>query len=42
MFNVIMGERYKMVTKEFKGIVRGEYGRTPVPIDLNQEKNDYW
>ena len=33
VFNVIMGERYKMVTKEFKGIVRGEYGRTPVPID---------
>ena len=22
-----------MVTKEFKGIVRGEYGRTPAPID---------
>ena len=21
-----------MVTKEFKGLVRGEYGRTPVPI----------
>lgn len=33
VFNVIMGERYKMVTKEFKGIVRGEYGKTPVPID---------
>ena len=33
VFNVIMGERYKMVTKEFKGSVRGEYGRTPVPID---------
>jgi oxaloacetate decarboxylase alpha subunit len=33
VFNVITGERYKMVTKEFKGIVRGEYGRTPVPID---------
>ena len=33
VFNVIMGERYKMVTKEFKGIVRGEYCRTPVPID---------
>ena len=32
-FNVITGERYKMVTKEFKGLVRGEYGRTPVPID---------
>lgn len=33
VFNVIMGERYKTVTKEFKGVVRGEYGRTPVPID---------
>lgn len=33
VFNVLNGERYKMVTKEFKGIVRGEYGQTPVPID---------
>lgn len=33
VFNVVMGERYKMVTKEFKGLVRGEYGRTPEPID---------
>ena len=33
VYNVIMGERYKMVTKEFRGIVKGEYGRTPVPID---------
>jgi oxaloacetate decarboxylase alpha subunit len=33
VFNVLTGERYKTVTKEFKGIVRGEYGRTPVPID---------
>ena len=33
VYNVITGERYKMVTKEFKGIVRGEYGRTPVEID---------
>ena len=32
VFNVIGGERYKMVTKEFKGVVRGEYGRTPVEI----------
>lgn len=32
VLNVIMGERYKMVTKETKGLVRGEYGRTPVPI----------
>ena len=33
VFNIIMGERYKTVTKEFKGLVRGEYGKTPVPID---------
>ena len=33
VFNVIMGERYKMVTKEFKGVVKGEYGKTPVDID---------
>lgn len=32
VMNVIAGERYKMVTKEFKGIVRGEYGKTPMPI----------
>ena len=32
VLNVIMGERYKMISKETKGIVRGEYGRTPVPI----------
>lgn len=33
VFNVITGERYKTVTKEFKGLVRGEYGKTPCPID---------
>lgn len=33
VFNVLNGERYKMVTKEFKGMVRGEYGKTPLPID---------
>lgn len=33
VFNVIMGERYKMVTKEFKSMVKGEYGKTPMPID---------
>lgn len=33
VFNVITGERYKTVTKEFKGLVRGEYGKTPVDID---------
>ncbi len=33
VFNVIGGERYKMTTKEFKGLVRGEYGKTPCAID---------
>ena len=33
VFNVLMGERYKTCTKEFKGIVRGEYGKTPLEID---------
>ncbi|MGN0660312.1 MAG: oxaloacetate decarboxylase subunit alpha [Oscillospiraceae bacterium] len=38
VFNVINGERYKMVTKEFKGLVRGEYGKTPVAIDPEFQK----
>lgn len=33
VFNVIMGERYKMVTKEFKDMVAGKYGKTPCEID---------
>ncbi len=32
VLNVIMGERYKMVPKETKDLVRGMYGKTPVPI----------
>ncbi len=32
VFNVLSGERYKMVAKEFRGLVKGEYGRTPAPI----------
>jgi oxaloacetate decarboxylase alpha subunit len=32
VLNVIMGERYKMIPKETKDIVRGMYGRTPVKI----------
>ena len=38
VFNVISGERYKMVTKEFRGMIRGEYGRTPVPVDPEFQK----
>ena len=32
VLNVIMGERYKMVTKETKDYVRGKYGRPPAAI----------
>ena len=32
VFNVLMGERYKMVPKESKGVVKGEYGTPPAPI----------
>ncbi|MEM5780525.1 MAG: pyruvate carboxylase subunit B, partial [Lawsonibacter sp.] len=31
--NVLAGERYKVVGKEIKAYCRGEYGRTPAPID---------
>lgn len=35
VMNVLAGERYKMVTKESKGVLRGEYGR--VPGEVNEE-----
>ena len=41
VFNVIMGERYKTVTKEFKGLVKGEYGKTPVAIDPEFQKENF-
>ena len=33
VMNVLSGERYKMVTKESKGLMRGEYGKLPAPVD---------
>lgn len=38
VLNVVMGERYKMVPKESKGIVKGEYGKTPAPISDEIQK----
>lgn len=32
VLNVLSGERYKMITKESKGLVRGEYGQLPGEI----------
>jgi oxaloacetate decarboxylase alpha subunit len=33
VMNVLAGERYKMVTKESKGLMRGEYGQLPAPVN---------
>lgn len=38
IFNVLMGERYKMATGEFKDLLRGNYGQTIKP--MNQEVID--
>ncbi len=35
VLNVLSGERYKMFTKESKGLLRGEYGR--LPGEVNEE-----
>lgn len=32
VFNVMLGERYKMIPMEAKNYVKGLYGKTPVPI----------
>ena len=32
VLNVVMGERYKMVPKEAKDLVKGMYGKTTIPI----------
>ena len=33
VINVLMGERYKTIAKETAGILKGEYGKTPAPVD---------
>ena len=33
VINVLMGERYKNITKETAGVLKGEYGSTPAPLD---------
>ena len=39
VLNVITGERYQSITKETRGVLLGEYGATPAPVDKNlQEK----
>ena len=33
VINVLMGERYKTVTKETAGVLKGEYGSAPAPVN---------
>ena len=39
VYNVVMGERYKTCTNEFKNLVAGKYGKTPIDIDPDFQKN---
>lgn len=38
VFNVLLGERYKMATKETKAVLSGEYGQTVKPFDKEVQK----
>ena len=38
VLNVLTGERYKMLTKESKALLRGEYGQTAKPVDKEVQK----
>lgn len=33
VINVLMGERYKTITKETAGVLKGEYGQAPAPVN---------
>ena len=36
--NVLAGERYRTITRQTAGVLRGEYGRTPAPVDAELQK----
>ena len=38
VLNVLMGERYKMITKESKALLKGEYGQTVKPFNPEVQK----
>ncbi len=38
VINVLMGERYKSITKETAGVLKGEYGKTPAPVDADLQQ----
>ncbi|MES9895914.1 MAG: sodium-extruding oxaloacetate decarboxylase subunit alpha [Candidatus Thiodiazotropha endolucinida] len=33
VINILMGERYKSIAKETEGVLKGEYGATPAPVN---------
>lgn len=38
VLNILSGERYKMITKESKGMLRGEYGQLPASVNEDVRK----
>jgi oxaloacetate decarboxylase alpha subunit len=38
VMNILGGERYKMVSKEFRAMMRGEYGTLPAPVNEEVRK----
>src|SRR2546427_2461438 len=38
VLNVLMKQRYKIISKEAASLLRGEYGRTPAPVNAELQK----
>ncbi len=38
VLNVLTGERYKSITKETQGVLKGEYGATPAPMNMELQQ----
>jgi oxaloacetate decarboxylase (Na+ extruding) subunit alpha len=38
VLNILTGERYKNITKETAGVLKGEYGTTPAPVDVELQQ----
>ncbi|MDO8908245.1 MAG: sodium-extruding oxaloacetate decarboxylase subunit alpha [Pseudohongiella sp.] len=38
VINVLSGERYKNIARETEGVLKGEYGATPAPVDAELQK----
>lgn len=38
VLNILTGERYKSITKETAGVLKGEYGATPAPVNAELQQ----